>query len=224
MQQLLNVITPADSQALLSLAAMKIKLLIPPTDTTKDALLTELITNMSAVVARVCNRVFGYEKVEETFYQLNDQGNPPSTMRLYLSRWPVKKADIESIAHSVDGSGTSDDLLPDADATWFLEELTGTLYRRPDQGPWVDTIDVVYSGGYALPDDAPPDLTFAAEAAIREQYYLALRNPNTFGVRQLAHKESRISYYPPNMFLTSGNPQTWQTLQAVLVHYTRHWI
>ena len=225
MQQLLNVITPADTQVLVALDERKIKLLIPPGDTSKDPLVQEFITNMSAVVARLCNRVFGYEKVEETFYQLNDQAVlGPATRRLYLSRWPVKLADITAISHTVDGSGTDDDLLPSANQSWFLEELTGTLYMRPDQGSWVDTVDVAYSGGYKLPDEAPPDLVYAVEATIREQYYVALRSPGLFGVRQLAHKESRVSFYPPNMFTTAGLPQTWSSLQTVLNHYTRHWI
>jgi len=224
-QQIFNEVTPPSTNDLVSLADMKTKLMIASTDTSKDALLGELITNMSAVVARLCNRVFGYRAVHETFYQLNDQNDAgPATRRLYLSQWPVVLTDIQSISTTQDGSGVSTDLLPMADQTWFLEEATGTLYQRPDQGPWYNTIDVVYSGGYELPDDAPPDLVYAVEATIREQYYVAIRNPNLFGVRQLSHKESRVAFYPPNMYSTAGLPQTWSTLQMVLSRYARHWI
>jgi len=225
MQQLLHVITPPTTNDLVSLDDMKLKLMLQPTDTSKDALVGELITNMSAVVGRLCNRVFGYREVEETFYQLNDQNSPqPATRRLYLSQWPVKAADIQSMTHTVDGSGVIDDLLPGLGETWFLEETTGTLYQRPDLGPWFDTIDVTYSGGYDLPTEAPPDLVYAVEAVIREQYYVAIRNPTLFGVRQLSHKESRVGFYPPTMYSTAGLPQTWTTLQSVLFHYARHWV
>lgn len=225
MQQILIEITPPTSIDLVSLDDMKMKLLIADTDTTKDELVAELITNMSAVVARLCNRVFGFRDVHETFYQLNDQ-NPvnPATRRLYLSQWPVAQGDIATLTSTQDGSGVLVDLLPALGDTVILEEATGTLYQRPDIGPWYGTIDVVYSGGYDLPTDTPPDLAFAVEAAIREQYYVAIRNPSLFGVRQLAHKESRVGFYPPNMFPTAGLPQTWSTLQMVLSRYSRHWI
>jgi hypothetical protein len=141
-----------------------------------------------------------------------------------LSRWPVKLADISSISHTVDGSGTIDDWLPSANQSWFVEELTGTLYLRPDLGPWLDTIDVKYSGGYKLPDEAPADLTFAVEAVIREQYFIAIRNPALFGVRQLSHKESRVAFFPPTTLSAAGLPQTWESLKNVLASYYRHWI
>ena len=71
---------------------MKAKFFIPDTDTSKDVLIQELISNISDTIAQLCNRVFGYEGVQETFYQLED--DPCWTQRLYLSRWPVTLADI----------------------------------------------------------------------------------------------------------------------------------
>jgi hypothetical protein len=215
MQQLLNVLTPATTYDLVSLEDMKIKLGIPDTDTSKDALLQELISNLSATVAKLCNRVFGYEQVDETFWQLEDD----KSQRLYLSRWPVKLTDIETMTR--DGN----DLLPPATTNeWFLEESTGTLYRRPDLGPWYGVIDVIYSGGYQLPDEASPDLLFAAESLLREQYMSWIRSPSSFGVRQIRHKESSIGYYGPNLFPTTGLPATWAAAQSVFNKYIRHWV
>jgi hypothetical protein len=219
MQQLLNVLTPATSQDLVSLANMKMKMGIDPSNTTWDALLQELITNTSETIAKLCNRVFGYETVDETYYQLADSPSPP-TQRLYLSRWPVVTADITSITQ--DGT----DLLPTLNINWFLEESTGTLYQLQSLGQWICTtsIDVQYSGGYQLPNSAPGPLAFAVEALIREQYMSWIRSPSSFGVRQIRHKESSIGYYGPNLFPTTGLPATWTTVQTVLNKYRRDWV
>jgi hypothetical protein len=221
-QQILNVITESSTQDLVSLDDMKQKLHIPPTDTTKDFLLQEIITNTSGAIAEMCNRVFGKGKVEETFYQLED-ATTPATRRLYLSRWPVAKADIETFTQ--DGV----DYLPDAIGpphlgSWVLEESTGTLYQQPPAGAWGGVIDVVYTGGYDLPDGAPGALKFATEALIRESYTSWIRNPSSFGVRQIGHKEARVSYYAPNMFPTLGIPATWTQVGGVLHKFTRYWM
>lgn len=222
MQQILNVITPATSYDFVTLDEMKTMLLIPPTDTSKDELLTVLITDLSETIAKMCNRVFGYEAVDETFYQLNDAW-VPMTRRLYLSRWPVVLADITSINTTVDGSGILTDLLPSANLTWFLEEATGTLYLRPDCGGWYDTVDVMYSGGYELPDDCPGPLKFVMQAILKEAYAAWSRDPSLFGVRQMSHKESRIGYYGPNMMSAIGLPDTWKAAQSIMNKYIRHW-
>jgi Phage gp6-like head-tail connector protein len=223
MQQLLNVLTPSSTYDLVTLDEMKMKLGIPTTDTSKDALLSELITNLSDTIAKLCNRVFAYEGVDETFYQLNDETNP-ATRRLYLSRWPVVLADITAITQTVDGSGVVTDLMPTANQNWFLEELTGTLYMRPDLGPWMSTVEVIYSGGYQVPDGVPGALKFCVEALLRESYMSWIRNPAMFGVRQLSHKESRIGYYAPTMFPVMGIPATWTTVESILKRFIRYWV
>lgn len=216
MQQILNVITPADTQDLVSLEDMKMKLGIPDTNTAQDPLIQELITNISETIAKMCNRVFGYEQVMETFYQLEDGCY---TQRLYLSRWPVVQADITSITQN--GNDISD---------WFdtgqciVEEATGTLYSPSNFGSWRGPVEVLYSGGYDLPDDAPGSLKFAMEALMRESYMSWIRNPALFGVRLISHKESRIGYYGPNMFPTIGLPGTWKVVEGLCNKYIRHWV
>lgn len=228
MQQILNVLTPSDSEDLVSLEEMKMKLMIDDSDTSKDALLQELITNMSGTIAQMCNRAFGYAEVEETFYQLED--DPLWTQRLYFSRWPVQLADIASLTQDgVDISGWLSTIPGNiingkTGPQCVLEQDTGTLYRPSFLGTWQGVIDVVYSGGYQLPDGAPASLKFAVEAVIRESYMSWIRDPSMFGVRQISHKESRIGYYGPNMFPTTGLPETWKNVQSVLNRFTRFWV
>lgn len=221
MQQILNVVTPATAvdpagpHDLVSLDEMKMKLAIPPTNTSTDALLQELITNISETIATMCNRVFAYEAVDETYYQLEDDCY---TQRLYLSRWPVVKDDITAFTQN--GIDVSSWL----SGPGVLEEKTGTIYIPSSAGPWWGVIDVQYSGGYKLPDGAPGTLKFAAEALLREGYMSWIRNPALFGIRQISHKSSRIGYYGPNMFPTTGLPATWTTVQNLLHKYIRHWV
>jgi hypothetical protein len=234
MQQILNVTTPATATApagpydLVSLEEMKMKFAIPDTNTQWDALIQELITNLSETIAKLCNRVFAFEEVDESFWQLEDASVVP-TQRLYLSRWPVKLGDISSISCN----GT--DILPNlisgpgsvpgsGQGYWILEEETGTLYMPNQFGSWLGTIDVQYGGGYELPDGAPGTLKFAVEALLRESYMSWIRSPGSYGVRLLTHKESRIGYYGPNMFPTLGLPATWTTVQLMLNKYIRHWV
>ena len=216
MQQILNVITPADTYDLVGLDEMKQMLMIPAGDTSKDSMLTAIIGSVSETLAKMCNRVFGYEKVVETFYQLEDG----SSRRLYLSRWPVQLTDVVSIMRN-----GVDDVLNDENLSFVLEQETGTLYRSPSGGIWYGVIEVVYSGGYKLPDAAPGSLKFALAGVIRESYMAWIRNPSLYGIRQLGHKEARVSYYEPGQMGTLGSPATWQAVQSVVdSKFTRFWV
>ena len=220
MYQIRNNVTPPDSEDLVSIEEMKGMLNIPPTDTSKDQQLSFLISEVSVAMARAVNRTFGYAKWHETFY---DIGTPPSPKpRLFFREWPVKFADIETM--TLNGVDIKSDL------TWELEEATGTLYV-PGGGGWAGgDLDVVYSAGYHLPDDAPKDLKFAADIATREAYWTYQRGMLASGVRMLAHKGARIQFQqaaPGGITSSSGlgvSPQTWQSVQGVLDHYFRHWL
>jgi len=219
-QHVLNVITEATTHDLVTLDEMKLMLRIPTTDTSKDPELAIMIDGVSAQMATFANRVFGYEEVHETFYDIVPK------RRLFFSRWPVKLTDIQTMSLSgVDVLG---------DGTWVLEEKKGILYtpQASGRGQWAGDLDVVYSGGYKLPDEAPDDLKRAAAAAIREDYYTFLRGAILSGVRMIAHKQARVMYYPPGQIGATlqtsvgpaGSSATWNSVMAVLNHYIRHWV
>jgi hypothetical protein len=80
-----------------------------------------------------------------------------------------------------------------------------------------------YTGGYLLPDEAPPALKQAAIMAIRQERMIA-RWFNVGGVRALTHKESRVVYYDPMQMLGKqlglmGGIAT--ATNNLLMHYVR---
>jgi hypothetical protein len=128
------------------------------------------------------------------------------------------KADITAMTQ--DGN----DLLASEGINWMLEQATGTLYSFPTSGPWTGVIDVQYSGGYDLPEDAPGPLAFCIKAVTREAYASWTRDPSLYGVRQISHKESRVGYYAPNLMSSMGMPETWKNIENILSKYIRHWV
>jgi len=225
-QHILQVVDPWPTQDLVTLANLKIMLRIPDTDTSKDEELNLIIDGVSAQIAKMANRVFGYDEVTETFYNSVDED------RIYFSQWPVKLADIQVL--ELDGT----DILPIIDVkpgspngAWRLEEKTGTLFAPP--APWNGTLFAHYHGGYKIPDEAPPDLVRAASAAMREDYYTYVRGAVLSGVRMIAHKSARVQYYPPGQVGSvtgtggvgpAGSNQTWNAVWAVVQKYVRHWV
>jgi hypothetical protein len=215
MYPIVNVLKEASSHDLITLDEMKTALRIPSSDTSKDAELTMIIQSSSLQIAKMCNRVFGYEQVREIFYS-----GAETHERIYLSRWPVKSGDIISL--------TQDNIsqLPGA---WVLEEKSGTL-MWPSVG-WAGTIDIVYSGGYRLPEGAPDDLKRIAAVAGREDYYTYLRGAIMSGVRMLSHKSARVMFYPPGQVASQGQggggaaaTPTWNAINSALRPYIRHWV
>jgi hypothetical protein len=223
MQHLLNVLEPATSVALLTLDEAKTALNIPASDTTKDQSLTFFIENMSDTLATLVSRVFVKEKVEETFYDISTDW-PPN--RLFCSRWPVLITDIESI---VDAGGN--DLLNVTPRPWTLEQRTGMLYRTDGNG-WSGTIDMIYSGGYDLPDDAPPALKQLAVGLTREAYYQMLLGSISAGnIRMVSHKHARVMFFPTGaqqgaagMRGVAASPAIQKAVDNVLGHFWRPWL
>ena len=155
----------------------------------------------------MCNRVFGYEAVEETFYQLEDGSSQRAL--------PVALAGRESRHHG-DLDGRRHRLVA-VDRRRFCRRGTHRhALPQVNTGAMDGVIDVQYSGGYQLPDGAPATLRYCTEALIREGYMSWIRSPGSFGVRQISHKEARIGYFAPNMFPTLGLPATWTQLQSNL--------
>lgn len=203
-----KIITPADSFDLMTLEELKESMQI--TDTTQDAALQEMITRYSDVVSVMCNRVFGKETVRETWRCVGS--DCPGT-RLFLSHWPVKEEDVTLVAAPIG--------VPLDPAAYELEERSGKLTLF---GNAQTEIVVTYTGGFILPDEAPPALKQACEVLIRTGKSEQQRQA-TSGIRSLSHKEARVMFFDP---AASQSKQTSSTssgfnpaVQSLLMSYVR---
>src|SRR4029077_4848924 len=171
MQSNIVVVEPAVSIDLIGLDEFKRALGI--TGTTQDEMLGELITRVSAEIAAYCNnRVFGFETVIETFTEI-----PPDTRRLFLARYPV---DVEDGIASIENDGDT------LDQAGLLIDALWAKLTLPNGDTFVEQTVIEYSGGYNLPDEAPPALRQAATMLMREAYYAGQRGDAT--VRMIGHK------------------------------------
>jgi hypothetical protein len=210
MQQIVRVITPADTFSLMSLEEMKTALGIEIDDVSEDDQLQFIIELSSNEVASRLNRVLAFEKVEETF--LNACGR-----RLFLSRYPVKREDIESLTLD------DDDILSDTD--WVLEEYSGILHRK--DSTWSGTVVVTYSGGYQLPEEAPAALKQASVIVGRDQRNDIVRGDSS--VRMISHKESRVMYFSPDQMTVKSSggssiSSSTSAIESLLVHFRRYYV
>ena len=208
-----KVLEPATSIAFMTVAELKIALGI--TDATNDPQLQWLIDVESATIAELCNRVFAKEKVRETWRCLR-QG------RLFLTHWPVKETDIESI--TINGATLA------AGLDYELEEASGkVIFGGVCCGAgdvYYGSIVVTYTGGFSLPDEAPMPLKQATgllvNVAQTDQKQEALS-----GIRMIMHKEKRIMFHPPSTASKGTSGSTGGTraqVNTLLSHYTRLWI
>lgn len=213
------VLEEATSQALISLDDAKILLGIPASDTSMDAQLQMLIDQNSAAIATLCERIFGKEKVEETFSCVAPVCCPDGTCRVFLTRIPVKLADIEQV-ESPAGTVISP-------SRYRLNEKRGKLTLLDG---CASEIIVTYSGGYVLPGEAPKDLQQAIGLLVRQSRTEAAREATTgSGIRLLAHKESRVMYFSPKDMAGGGTTTTGGAtasaasvaVSRLLAHYQR---
>jgi hypothetical protein len=213
----IDVITPATSRDLLTLAEAKLWLGINATDTSQDVLLESMITTFSEEIAERLNRhptvTIGFEEVNETWREtLNG--------RLFLSHWPVKKADVVSVSVGSNGALLTVD-------NFELEEASGKLSNIQIGGAvsacWNHPVVVHYSGGYDLPSETPLPLKHAVVMLIREER-IRMMQSQTAGIRQISHKEARVSFFDPNMLLLRSigmKSPTLQAVESILTHYMR---
>ena len=181
-----KVLTPADSYALLTLDELKNILGVPLTSTGEDTQLQMWIDQYSDVIATMCQRVFAYEQVAETW---RGDGTAFDSPRLFLTHYPVADADVVSVE-----SPRGNVLDP---ASYEVESQSGKM--RID-GAWTDPVTVTYSGGYQLPDAAPPALK-AATALLIQGARLQARMSSAGGVRMVWHGDTRVQYYDPVQML-----------------------
>jgi Phage gp6-like head-tail connector protein len=210
MDSIIKILTPATSFDLCSLEEMKKSLGIPDTDTSQDEQLQSHITMMSDVISVECNRVFAKEKVQETWRELDSR-------RVYLSHWPATEDDIEAVECP---RGTS----PYPTNGWELEEQSGKLSLFAGQA---EPIVVTYTGGYDLPDEAPPALKSACQIMVRTTRIWEQRQL-TSGIRSLSHKEARVMFFDPNVLMKQQGSTPFsvaaQTVKDLLYHYMRFWV
>src|SRR5262245_21472767 len=198
----IEIVTPATQFDLLTLDEAKLWLNIPSTDTSQDEVVAMWITVFSATVAELCNRTFAKEKVIETWRETYNG-------RLFLSHWPVKQTDIESVS---DASAYLDA------SQYELEEQSGKLSKIVNPGgsqssPWVTPAVVTYTGGYDLPDEAPKPLKYATALLIRDEK-IKRQTAQTAGIRQIMHKHARVVFFDPNAVLIKTAGMKSPTLQA----------
>jgi hypothetical protein len=168
---MLTVITPATSQALVSLDTVKAELEVSGAG--DDAMLTSLIRQTSDEISSFCDRVFILETVRETFV-LDDviwferhwrsAGEP-----LLVQRRPV----VEVLSLAEDGVLVSP-------SEYETDLQRGRIWRNRDglrTGWFARRVTVEYRGGYA-PTAIPGALERAALDLIKRSYYQRTRDPN----------------------------------------------
>jgi len=202
------VTKPAPDPALVTVYEAKVALGIPPSNVTDDEALRLMILRASDEVQTLCSRVFPKEEVIETFREI---GNPIT--RLFLSRWPVYPVDIISIA----GDGAALNLDYDVDSASGVL----TLYNG---GLWMQSVVVTYAGGYAIPQEVPGALKNAVLLFTKDAYHATQRGDSS--IRQISHKESRISYFDTSKDSGSssggsGGSAAQRAAKDLLQRYTR---
>jgi hypothetical protein len=87
---------------------------------------------------------------------------------------------------------------------------------------WNHPVVVHYSGGYDLPTETPLPLKHAVVLLIREER-IRMMQAQTAGIRQISHKEARVSFFDPNMLLLKslGKSPTLAAIESILSHYIR---
>ena len=203
-----NVITPATSYALMSLAELKTALGIATVDPVSDAQWQWLIDTNSATISELCNRVFAKEEVEETWREVQNG------QRIYLTHYPVVAADIESVTTA----GTDRVALD-----YELEEWSGKLQIFTN---FFEPVVVTYTGGFDLPDDAPLPLKQAL-SLLTATWKAQLAMVQVTGVRMIAHKEARVMFHTPaNIAPGAGgtHPGIPPAVDSILMQYTRLWV
>jgi hypothetical protein len=218
-----NVLVPAVDVGLISLDDAKILLGIPASDVSTDAQLQMLIDQNSMQLALQANRdTFAKEEVEERWDCVGPVCCPDGTCKIYLTRYPVKFADIETV-ESPEG------VLIDP-SRYRLEQNTGKLILIDG---CAGEILIHYTGGYDLPEEAPLPLQQAAGLMVRAFRTTAAQEATVgSGVRMISHKDSRIMYFSPRDLAggssgSSGGTSVSATDAAVknlISKFTRLWI
>jgi hypothetical protein len=222
---LIKVLEPAETNALMTPEQARLWLQLQTTDPMgSDDFLNFLIETNSDVISTMCNRVFARERVRETWRCLGepcDCEDAKSSRRLFLSHWPVKEDDVESVEVPRG--------YPMQQDCWELDERAGRLSVFCGTA---EPIVVTYTGGFQLPEEAPPALRYALALLVGDAKATAQREGGAFGagIRQISHKESRVTFHAPTAESAAsqraGGAESpkMTTVKNLLSHFTRLWI
>lgn len=199
---------PEESMSFLSLKDAKLLLSLPAGEDPGDEQLKLQIAIASATIMNVCNRMFARQKVAESWRDLGSR-------RLFLTQWPVRREDIESVRAGNRELGRG---------AYELEERSGKLSNFAG---WVEPVVVTYSGGFDLPEGADLALKQATQMLVRQARAEATRE-SIEGIRSISHKESRVMFFDPSS--TASKATTTGTLTSVpaadqlLRAFMRFWV
>jgi len=204
----IEIIEEARETSLLSLHDAKLGLNMTGASQFTDDQIELMVEWASNELATMCNRVFARETLIETVLEL-DGG------KIFLSHYPVKEI-IE-----LNENGTI--LVPGTD--YNLDKNTGIL-KRMSGTLWSVPVSIKYTGGYDLPNRAPPELASACVLLTRETYHAALRGDAS--IRMISHKGNRVMYFDPNAankssggsMTTAGTPAK-RAVQDLVKSFTR---
>lgn len=205
---ILKILEPADDGDFLSLREAKLLLGLNGGDPALDEALKLQISIASATIMRLCNRMFARQRLTETWRGLSEP-------RLFLTHFPVFEDDIETVEV---GGGTL------AADRYELEEESGKLLGLDRFG---EPVRVTSSGGYELPDDAPPPLKQATLLLIVQARSAATRE-SIEGIRMISHKDSRVMFFDPGQqqakaTAAGGLGSGVKQVDDLLMHYVRLW-
>lgn len=209
MEVSIEVVKEAKERSLLTLHDAKLGLNLMSVQTDfSDNQIEMLIKWASNEISTMCNRVFAQQTVIETILDLQSP-------RIFLSQYPVKEIT------EVKENGTV--LLPVTD--YNLDADSGKLTRMNGTF-WSTPVVIKYTGGYDLPQKAPPELASAALLITREARNASLRGDAS--IRMISHKQSRIIYFDPNVAAkaagggtTSGGTAAHRAVTDLIRSFTR---
>jgi Phage gp6-like head-tail connector protein len=179
MHSILEILEESSASAgpdLISLADLKLALGI--TDASEDAILQAAITHQSRIIAEYCDRRFGLAEVSETF--TFDPGEYLSARQgLVLQLYPVAEVhEVSTLGASAGG--------------YHFDPASGRLWMNGVGFLAGESISVVYTGGYDLPEQSPARLQQAIILAVNEGRTSGTRDPS---IREVQHGDTRISYF-----------------------------
>jgi hypothetical protein len=220
MKRISTLITPATTYDLVTLEAVKIELELKDADTSKDAWLAGVISEVSGTIQRYCNRSprdvnegsFPVEKVQDLFFPERDPYPyqvPGGADPLQLSRWPIstpeeQQSGVVSVVIT-DPPGTNTTLVEGSD--FIVNSAFGQLIKLDPFTAyptlWMPvTTTVIYTGGYA---SIPDDIAMAAKRWVSQRWADRGRNPNLRAKEQ--PNIGREEYWVGGPPMSGGVPQ-----------------